>query len=62
MKKTRVVYLLELFEERGEKWQWSVYGAPIIGLMVVMLMSYSRMVSLVFVLWGVAPILRNGSN
>ena len=30
-----------------------------IGLMVVMLMSYSRMVSLVLVLWGVGPILMN---
>ena len=33
-----------------------------IGLMVVMLMSYSRVVSVVFILWGVGPILRNGSN
>ena len=33
-----------------------------IGLMVVMLMSYSSVVSVVFVLWGVGLILRNGSN
>ena len=30
-----------------------------IGLMVVTLMSYSRVVSAVLVLWGVGPILRN---
>ena len=35
-------------------------GAPIIGLMVDILTSYSRMVNVVFVLWGVVPILRNG--
>ena len=31
-----------------------------IGLMVVMLMYYSPVVSVDFVLWGVGPILRNG--
>ena len=31
-----------------------------IRLMVVMLMSYSPVVSLVLVLWGVSPILGNG--
>ena len=31
-----------------------------IGLMVVMLMSYSCVVSVVVVLWGVGPILGNG--
>ena len=36
--------------------------ANVMGLVVVMLMSYSCVVSLVFVLWGVGPILRNGSN
>ena len=30
-----------------------------IGLMVVMLMSCSRVVSVVLVLWGIGPILRN---
>ena len=71
MKKTIVVYLLELFEERGEKGQCDLVcvcggslddWANAMGLVVVMLMSYSRVVSLVFVLWGVGPILRNGSN
>ena len=28
--------------------------------MMVMLMSYSRVVSVVLVLWGVGPILKNG--
>ena len=31
-----------------------------IGLMVVMLTSYSRVGSVLLVLWGVSPILRNG--
>ena len=31
-----------------------------IRLMMVMLMSYSRVVSVVLVLWGVGPILKNG--
>ena len=31
-----------------------------IGLMVVMLMSYSHVMNVVLVLWGVGPILRNG--
>ena len=31
-----------------------------IGLMVVILMCYSRVVNVVLVLWGVGPILRNG--
>ena len=30
-----------------------------IGLMVVLLMSFWRMVSMVLLLWGVAPILEN---
>ena len=65
MKNTRVVYLLDLFEEREEKGQCDlvcVERLKIIGLMVFMLMSYSRVVSVVSVLWGVGPILRNGSN
>ena len=65
MKNTRVVYLLDLFEERGGKEQCGlvcVERLKIIGLMVLMLMSYSRVVSVVFVLWGVGLILRNGSN
>ena len=65
MKNTRVVYLLDLFEEKGGKGQCDllcVERLKIIGLMVFMLMSYSRVVSVVFVLWGVGLILRNGSN
>ena len=65
MRKTRVVYVLELFEERGGKEQCELLyleRLKIIGLMVFMLMSYSRVVSVVSVLWGVVPILRNGSN
>ena len=65
MRKTRVLYVLELFEERGRKEQCElvyVERLKIIGLMVFMLMSYSRVVSVVSVLWGVGPILRNGSN
>ena len=65
MRKTRVVYVLELFEERGGKEQCELLyleRLKIIGLMVFMLMSYSRVVSVVSVLWGVGPILRNGSN
>ena len=59
------MYVLELFEERGGKEQCELLyleRLKIIGLMVFMLMSYSRVVSVVSVLWGVGPILRNGSN
>ena len=31
-----------------------------IGLMVIMPMSYSRVVSVALILWGVSPVLRNG--
>ena len=31
-----------------------------IGLMVVMLMSYSRVIGVLLILWGFVPILRNG--
>ena len=31
-----------------------------IGLIWFMFMSYSRVVSVVLILWGVGPILRNG--
>ena len=51
LKKTRVVYLLDLFEERGENGQCDlvrVEGLTMIRLMVVLLMSYSRAVSVVF--------------
>ena len=33
-----------------------------IGLMMVMLMSYSRVMSMVFILWGVGLVLRNESQ
>ena len=62
LQKTRVVYLLDLFEERGENGQCDlvrVEGLTMIRLMVALLMSYSRAVSVVLVLWGVGPILKN---
>ena len=57
------MYLLDLSEGRGEKRQCDltcVERLYMIGLMVVMLMSYSGVRSLVLVLWGVGPILGNG--
>ena len=33
-----------------------------VGLMVVMLMSYSPLMSMVFILWGVGLVLRNESE
>ena len=56
------MYLLDLSEGRGENRECGlvrVERLQKIGLMVVMLMSYSRAVSMVLVLWGVGPILRN---
>ena len=56
------MYLLDLFEERGEKGQCDLVCVErlwMIGLMVVMLMSYSRVVSVVLVLLGVGPVLRS---
>ena len=53
MKITRVVYLLDLFEGRGENEQYDlvcVEHLQMTGLMVVTLMSYSRVVSVVLVL------------
>ena len=63
LKKTRVVYLLDLFEGRGENGQCDLAWAEhtqMIGLMVVMLMSYSLVVNVALVLWGLDSILRNG--
>ena len=63
LKKNRLVYILDLFEERGEKGQCDLVCVEhlwMIGLMVVMLMSYSRVLSVVLVLWGVGLVLRNG--
>ena len=62
-KKTMAVYLLDLFQERGENEKFDLVRVEclqMIGLMVVMLMSYSRVVSVALVLWGVGPVLRNG--
>ena len=53
LKKIRFVYLLHLSEGRGEKGLYDlgyVEHLQMIGLMVVMLMSYSRVVSVVLVL------------
>ena len=63
LKKARVVYLLELFEGKREKGQCDlvrVERLQMIRLMVVMFMSYSRVVNVVLVLWLVGPILKNG--
>ena len=63
LKKTRVVYVLDFFQGRGKTGQFDlVHGErlQVIWLMVAMLMSYSRMVSVVLILWSVGPILRNG--
>ena len=57
------MYILDLFEERGEKGQCDLVCVEhlwMIGLMVVMLMSYSRVLNVVLVLWGVVLVLRNG--
>ena len=53
LKITRVVYLLDLFEGKGENEQYDlvfVEHLQMTGLMVVTLMSYSRVVSVVLVL------------
>ena len=53
LKKIRLVYLLDLFEGTGEKGQCDLVCVEhlwMIGLMVVMLMFYSRVVSVVLVL------------
>ena len=55
------MYLLDLFEGRSEKEQCHsvcVERLWMIGIMVVMLMHYSRVVSVVLVLPGVGPVLR----
>ena len=62
MKKIRLVYLLDLFQGRGEKGQCDLVCVErlwMIGLMVVMLMSYSRVVSVVLVLSRVGTVLRS---
>ena len=63
LRKTRVVYLLDTFGRRGEKGQYDlVFGAPLVDYANagLMLMPYSRLVSVVLIHWGVAPILNNG--
>ena len=63
LKKTRVVYLLHLLEGQGDNLQCDlvrVEHLQMIGWMVVMLMAYSRVLSVVLVLWGVGPIFTNG--
>ena len=62
MKKIRFVYLLDLFERRVEKGHFGLVCVErlwMIGLMVVMLMSFSRVVNMVLVILGVGPILRS---
>ena len=61
--KVRVVYLLELFEGKRVKGQRDLVRAErlqMIRLMVVMFMSYLRVVSVVLTLWLIGPILKNG--
>ena len=62
MKKIRLVYFLDLFEGGGEKEQCALVCLErlwMIGLMVVVLTSYSHVVSVVLVLSGVGPVLRS---
>ena len=58
-----MVYLLDLSQGRGENGQCDLVRVELLqmsGLMVVILMSISRLVSAVLVLWGVGPTLGNG--
>ena len=57
LKKIGFVYLLGLFGEGEEEVVWF---CDLVGLILVLLMSFSRMVSKVLVLRGVAPTLVNG--
>ena len=57
------MYLLDLLEGRRANRQSDLACAErleMIGLIMVTLISYSRVVSVVLVLWGVGPILWNG--
>ena len=65
MKKTRVVYLLDLFEGRGKKRQSNLLCVCGVHLDDWVNGSHAdvllkRVVSVVLVMWGVGPILRNG--
>ena len=56
LKRIRILYLLDLFEGRGEKGQYDIVCVEclwMIVLMVVMLMSCSHVLSVVLVLLGV---------
>ena len=56
LKRIRILYLLDLFEGRGEKGQYDIVCVEclwVIVLMVVMLMSCSHVLSVVLVLLGV---------
>ena len=60
LKNTRLIHLPDLFEGRGEKGQSDLVCVNhlwMIGLMVVVLMSYSRVVSVVLVFWRVGSVL-----
>ena len=62
IEKIRLVYLLDMFDRRGEKGQCNLVCVEhlwMIGLMVAMLMSYSCILSVVLVLSGVGPVLRS---
>ena len=61
MKKIRLLYFLDLFDGRGEKGQCDLVCVErlwMTRLMVVMLTSYSHVVSVILVLTRVGPILR----
>ena len=62
LKKIRLVYLLDLFEGRRKKGQCDLVCVErlwMIGLIVVMLIPYSQMLSVVLVLLGAGPVLRS---
>ena len=61
LKKTGFMYLL-FRGMRGERWcdLMCVERLEMIGLMVVLLRSFSRMMSTVLALWGAGAILGNG--
>ena len=63
LRKIRVVYLLDLFDGRGKYVKYDlVCKAPLDDCAnsdLYMLMSYSRVVSVILILWGVGTILRN---
>ena len=62
MKKIRLVYFLDLFEGGGEKEQCALVCLErlwMIWLMVVLLTSYSHVVSVVLVPSRVGPVLRS---